>query len=73
MELGSGSKPVNLGVHKVLKLVMADRDFCLIGSWTTNANGQGSSNYIQGVDRVDCSVIRDEDAELKVITVDQLL
>ena len=72
MELGSGSKPVNLGVHKVLKLVMADRDFCLIGSWITNANGQRCFQ-LQGVDRVDCSVIRDEDAELKVITVDQLL
>ena len=27
VELSSGSKPVNLGVHKVLKLVMADRAF----------------------------------------------
>lgn len=30
VELGSGSKPVYLCVHEVLKLVMADRDFSLL-------------------------------------------
>ena len=72
MELGSGSKPVNLCVHKVLKLVMADRDFCLIGSWTTNANGQGSSNYRASIGLTAVLFVV-SDAGLKVLTVDQLL